>query len=165
MLRPALASVVLMTLSGAAHAPASAQTPTVDLFDAASNACHAATRDKATSPQDDLAICEPLVARIDEIYAAIAVPTQHDGNLRHMYRAYVQTMIGGAYVEIDKVRSARVCTQAEASWADLAKIVDAESPPDYLEAFVAMRQAAIPTITKCRSEKGTPAGAPPLPPA
>jgi hypothetical protein len=164
MRRTTLSAVLLLAVQGAVGAPAWAQTPaTADLFDAASNACQTANQDKTTLPQDDLAICGPALARIDEIYAAIAAPTQHETNLHHMYRAFAQTMIGGSYAEIDKVRSARVCTQAEASWAELAKIVDAQSPPDYAQAYVAMRTAAVGSITKCRAEMGTPPGAPPLP--
>lgn len=159
-----LAAACLLALPCAASAPAWAQTPTADLLDAAIAPCLAVNQDETNPPEDDVAVCAPILVTIDGIHAAIAAPTQHDANLRHMYRAFVQTTLGGAYARLDQVRSRRVCTQVEVSWAELAKIVDAQSPPAFAEAFVAMRAAAVTSVTQCRAEIGTPPGAPPLPP-
>lgn len=162
MSRSALAGA-LVALVASAPASAQAPTPTIDLLDAAIAPCLAANQNKTNPPQDDLAVCAPMLGSIDAIHGGLAAPSQHDANLRHMYRAFVQTMIGGAYAEMDKVRSARVCTQSEQSWAELAMLVDAQSPADFAEAYAAMRTAAVATITKCRAEMGTPPGAPSLP--
>lgn len=162
-LRSLTICAALPMLAAVVNAPALAQPSTAQQLDAAVSACLVANQDKANPPQDDITACEPGIARIEEIYAATAAPTPHDTNLLHMYRAFVHTAIGGAYGQIDGVRSSRVCTQTEASWTELSQLVDANSPANLVASFNAMRQSAISPITKCRASKGTPPGAAPLP--
>jgi hypothetical protein len=82
-----------------------------------------------------------------------------------MQYSFAELALGGFFLKIDKVRSSRICTQTEASWLQLTRIIDAASPQNYQTAFQTMRDSTAKAVRLCRSEKGTPPGAPPVPPA
>lgn len=143
--------------------PAFAQSEDIETaFDAIIAPCLAGQKDKTNPPQADIDACQPGLAALDAAYAARVQPSPHDTNMLHYYRAFLHTSIGAGYAAIHAVRSARVCTSTEASWTAVSQFNDAASP-GYAASFAKMRQSAIPAITKCRAEKGTPPGAAPLP--
>lgn len=147
----------------ATAAPALAQTETIETaFDTIIAPCLDGQRDKTNPPQADVDACLPGLAALDAAYAARTAPSPHDTNMLHFYRAFLHTSIGAGYAAIDGVRSSRVCSSTEASWEAVSRFSDAGSP-GYAASFAKMRESAISPVTRCRAEKGAPAGATPLP--
>jgi len=72
----------------------------------------------------------------------------------------VQSAIAGAATRVDGARSARVCDAIERSWRTLADISPATS---YGEIINSTAERVANTVRLCRSEKGTPSWARPLP--
>ena len=88
----------------------------------------------------------------------------HDLNVHHIVTSMALTRIGNAYSFQDgNRRTARVCVQMELAWKEVAQ-VDPAASPGYAAVIKQLRDSSINVIGKCRSENGTPAGAPPLPP-
>lgn len=145
-----------------AAAPAWTQDAMENAYRDAVVSCLTANKDQTNPPADDLAACQPALAAFETIDAGIASPTPHQINVRHFYRAYVHTAIGGAYASLDKVRSSRVCNSVEASWREISQIDPAVSPAGFVSNYQTMRQSGMGTTAKCRSEKGTPPDGAPL---
>jgi hypothetical protein len=161
--------MMLLSVAGlfAASQPAFAQKDDLAGIDAAYNAparpCLDAHKDTTIQPQARLAACANGLASLDAIFNGRPSPGAHEVNIYHFVRGFLSLEIGGAYVKIDAVRSARVCTQTEAAWAELAKISDSASPAGYQKNFGDMRSGIKGAVAKCRGEFGAPAGATALP--
>jgi len=154
----------------AAASPAFAQTNDPAMIDQAYDsrvmACLDANRDNETiTPQSRQAACEANLVETNAYYATRVTPGQHEMNVYYFHRGFLQLEIGGAFLKQDTRRSARVCQQTELAWLDLSLIVDSASPDAYQANYVSMRGGIAGAVKVCRSEFGTPAGAPPLPPS
>jgi hypothetical protein len=156
---------VLAFAVGFSWMPASvtAQTPTfIDKISAPAQVCLTA-KSSGAGPDQVLPACQTALGDLGALDSGNPSQTQHEKNVVRMIRGFLSTQIAGQYLKIDGVRSDRICAQEETTWAALSGIVDAASPADWQTNFAEMRKAAVPAVTKCRSEKGAPPGAPPLP--
>lgn len=138
-----------------------------DAYGSRAQACldaNAAVKTGGMTQEARLSACQANLQETDSYYAGRTNPGKHENNMYRMHRGFLVLEIGGAYTGIDKKRTARVCSQTEGAWAELAKIVDAESPAAYQTDYVAMRNGIRPAVEICRREFGAPSGAPPLPP-
>jgi hypothetical protein len=108
--------------------------------------------------------CQQALIAIDALTASAAAPLNaHESNMALFARANVQSRIGLEYGRMDGARSARVCTQVETSWTLLAQVKPDLSPDFYRQPLRDLQVGAAPAVRQCRVEKGTPAGATPLP--
>lgn len=141
--------------------PAAAQATTATL-NAALDDCLIARKD-GQAPQQAISTCEAGVAKLDAVFAAMGnEATPHLQNIYRFNRGFLFNQIGGAQADIDEVRSTRVCVSIEKSWAEVAKIDPAVSPESFQTRYNGVRESAVGATAKCREEKGTPPGAPPL---
>lgn len=154
---------IAIVLAGLFAEAAAQQASFVDKVSAPAQACMT-SRGSTAGPDQVIAVCQQAFADVAALRSATPDATQHDLNAAHMVRSYLSTQIAGQYLKIDGVRSSRVCAQEETSWAELSGIVDSASPEGWRKQFAELRESAVAPVAKCRSEMGTPPGAPPLPP-
>jgi hypothetical protein len=107
-------------------------------------------------------VCEKMVTDIDTLKSAVPDVAGHDLNVYHIVRGMGLSRVAASYGRIDGVRSARVCQRTEDAWRHTSQVVAASSPT-YTDTIRTLVTSTTDAITKCRSEFGTPAGAPPLP--
>lgn len=128
---------------------------------AAASACFAA------APTDNAAAavsaCSTLLTSMSDLRTSFAPLSGHDQNVDLVVRTMATTRVGRAYSILDGgVRSARVCTEMEKSWALISQMNPAASP-QYTETMASLRDTQVDVVRKCRNEQGVPAGAVPLP--
>lgn len=128
----------------------------------AANPC-ATAPDTGIAPQTVIDMCNTALGDMQKLKDASTL-NPHQLNLFYVMSAMAHSTIGSKMGEIDKSRSARTCTELEASWALLSKLIPGNSPPNYASDMYSMQQQAVAPVKLCRSEFGTPAGAPRLPP-
>jgi hypothetical protein len=143
-------------------APAPAQDDALGVYSDASAACLDRSAAPMT-PEQKIAVCGAALTALDDVYARSLDPSSHETNVYRLQRVFAHVAIAGAYGTLDRVRSSRVCNEVESAWTELAQIVDRESPSDFQQAIANSRASVLGTTTRCRAEKGTPAGAAPLP--
>lgn len=155
--------VVPLFLAFAATAPAMAQEqPVSTRILLAGNSCTTAG-DKGAGNQEVIGACYQAASTIQAIRDANTL-NPHEMNLYHVMLSLAHTTIGSRMGAIDGARTKRTCDELEISWANLSKLVPGNSPPDYASDMFTLQQQAVQPVKLCRSEFGTPAGAPRLPP-
>lgn len=118
---------------------------------------------KSADPAADLAICEKAVAALGAMDGPLAAATPHERNIYLISLTSVLIGVGATMVQIDGVRSARSCENIEAAWT-IASYLDARGSPDgYASTIAQVRGEAVQLARLCRNDRGTPAGATPLP--
>lgn len=161
--------VVALALDAPVHAQTGAQTPSAftNRLAGAYEPCFTAQNaDPKPPPEQRIAVCQQAIDSLTLLGRLLpSMGTPHDKNLHAMDLSLSYLTLAGAYIGVDKVRSSRACTASEASWTAMSAVIDANSPQNYRATFKSVRESLVTVITRCRSEKGTPAGAVPLPPA
>lgn len=156
-----LAAFVVAACTAASGAFAQEGTPYEQAASAASSACFAAA--PADNPSASVIACSGLLTDIGKLRAGFEPLSGHDRNVDLVVRVMATTRIGRAYSILDgNLRTARVCTEMEKSWTLISQMNPAASP-QYTDTMAALRDTQIDVVRKCRNEKGTPAGAVPLP--
>jgi hypothetical protein len=153
----------LLPLVMLAAAPASAQgaTPFETTATTAAGPCLAIQ----VSPETALAViaaCDKLVGDIAVLSQANSPLSGHDLNVSSIVASMAHSRVANSYGKIDGVRSARVCQRMEMSWTESSKL-DPSASPAYAPMIKDLVQGAISTVSKCRGEFGTPAGAAAVP--
>jgi hypothetical protein len=143
-------------------AGAIAQQPVSTQILLAGNSCTAAA-DAGGAPQGIIDTCNKAIADIQAIKGANTL-NPHETNLYNVMVSLAHTTIGSKMGAIDGARTSRVCGELESSWSFLSKLIPGNSPPDYASDMYTLQQRAVAPLKLCRSEFGTPAGAPRLPP-
>lgn len=128
---------------------------------AVANACLAGGSTPEAAPAAVTA-CEKLLVDLETLKSAAPAIAGHDLNVYHVVAGMALTRIASSYGRIDGVRSARVCQRTEDAWRHTSQIVPASSPA-YMATIDELVKSSVSTIRLCRSEFGTPAGAPALP--
>lgn len=161
----AVLTASLLTLAAPAFAQEIKLSPQEEDLYFAGDFCQQARADAAMSVDDKIATCQRTFESLDKVRQKYPEASQRELNAYCELRAFAHMVLAGMYANVDKSRTQRACDMAEASWADLSKIVDAASAAEYQEAYKQMRTSGAMTVRVCRKEKGTPPGAPPVPPA
>lgn len=156
--------IALVALAGAGGMGASAQAPSAFENQATSlaAACLAAQTTTPEAASGAIIACEKLISDLDVLKQANPSLSGHDLNVFLIVRGMGETRVASSYGNIDGVRSARVCERTERSWTLTSQVNKAQSP-GYAAMIDKLVGSAIPAISKCRQEFGTPIGAAPLP--
>ena len=149
-------------LGGAAHA----QTPRTNfeqMLGIVSRWCLEAMSDANQTAEARLSTCETGLASVERLGAAQDNPSALDRNYYNFLRSFMHTSIANSQARIDGGRTARVCDNAEKSWAAASLINPADSPEAMHKSLQTAREAAIAIARACRAHNGPPPGAPALP--
>jgi hypothetical protein len=156
-----LASVFAVAVSAAAAFPQNGPTFDTELFDAG-DICLSAS--DGSGPDKAIADCKRAIVLLDEVRARHPSAVQADVNLYLYLKAFSYSTIARSLGDAaGGMRTARVCEAVETSWASFSAIVLSASSPEDRELFEEGKKGWATTVGLCRSENGTPTGAPPLP--
>lgn len=125
-------------------------------------ACLAAHSDTAITAATREKACRDDLGRTDAHFTSRTQPSLHEANVYHMHRAFLLVEIGGAYLFADGMRSQRACTQTEAGWDEMTRIVAGHSSAAHEADFRQMRANIGAAVEICRRDYGTPPGAVPV---
>jgi hypothetical protein len=155
--------MALVALFAAAGLEARAQTTSEfeGIATTLANACMGAV--PKDNPQLAITTCDKLIVDIDTLKAAAPSLAGHDLNVYRVVVAMAQSRVGNSMGIVDGARTARVCDRVERAWDQVSKI-DAAASPSYAAVIKNLTDSSVTTTRLCRTEKGTPAGAAPLPP-
>jgi len=159
-LAPAIAaSLIAMSIIPSASAQNKSNLVTQLLL--AGNPCtEAADNPSAASA---IGICQTALVNVETIKTAHTSMSAHENNIYFVVQALAHTTIGSKMGQIDGARTARTCGELELAWKAFSGVDESQSPASYAGDMKTMKLKAVPAVRLCRSEFGTPFGAPPLP--
>ena len=149
-------------IPGAATAkPAPAQFTSTDFVRIAppvDRGCIFGDDNKTATPDQKVSYCADAIAAFDRLRAKAANPAEWAG-LTYLIASY-DFVRAGSYLKIDGGRSARVCAGVERAYAMTVGINPALFDASMAETFTTSQAAISRSAVACRSDFGTPAGAP-----
>jgi hypothetical protein len=137
-------------------------TPMETKLSAMAATCLAAKHDTPETAATAVVPCQKLLDDLTALKTSkppLSVPDLNDVLL---VQAMGEARVAASYGVIDGARTARVCAGVEREWTALSQFDKARSPA-YASAIDDLIKSDIPTVTLCRKEQGTPAGATKLP--
>ena len=164
-----LATWASLSLAALAGASGTAAKPVAQVFTSADlerilpahdHGCILGQAAKTATPEQKLANCSAGMAEFEALRRKARTPAELAG-FDFMIGGY-EFGRAGAFLGIDKVRSARVCDASERAFGIYAPIDATLFDSQLAEALNASRTAISRAVAVCRSEFGTPAGAPAL---
>ena len=115
---------------------------------------------KTQTPEQKIANCTAALADLAPMQAKAKTRAQRAG-FAYLIASFDFARAGG-YLGVDKVRSARVCTTAERTYAQISTVDATLFEADLAQALQTSRGAISRSAAACRKDFGTPRGAPPL---
>ena len=115
---------------------------------------------KTATPDQKIANCDDVIASLKKLKLNTRGAAQRAG-IDFMIASF-DFARAGAYLKVDTVRSARVCSTAERVFAQMVGIDARLFDADMTESLTTSRAAVNRSVVVCRKDFGTPAGAPAL---
>ena len=158
---------IALSLAVIAGASAAHAKPAPTLFTAADveriappldHGCILGAAAKTATPDQKIEHCTAGIAAFEAIKAKSKSASERAG--MDFLIATFDFARAGSYLKVDNVRSARVCASAERVFAQMVGIDATLFDTKMAESLIISRAAVSRSIVVCRSDFGTPAGAP-----
>lgn len=129
--------------------------------------CTESKRRLVIGPQASVAACQKAVAGVQAKRSALKKPKPYEAANFDYYEAVLLAALGAAQ-SANEGLSANVCTTVEQAWKlrhGLQAVPKDAVTPEFYQTYNTLPRSMGKVITICRDNFGTPAGAPPTPPA
>lgn len=116
-----------------------------------------------TDPAVKAGLCETAGAAIEKVRAEVPGRPLWQDNVFDMYLWQIEDVRALAFFAIDKTRSVRVCEGIERSFRYLRHLDPDQAEERLAETYRHAEHALDGAVKACRTDHGTPPGAPPTP--